>query len=72
MNITPSYIMMIKNSDSFDYMINNHTHILMRLHKSEKENRLRMSESSSKNDFELLRMKARALNAAKIILETIC
>ena len=64
--------MMIKNSDSFDYMINNHTHILMRLHKSEKENRLRMSESSSKNDFELLRMKARALNAAKIILETIC
>lgn len=72
MNITPSYIAMTKNSDSFDYLINNHTHILARLHKSEQENRLRMSESNSKNDFEHLRMKARALNAAKIILETLC
>lgn len=63
---------MTKNSDSFDYLINNHAHILVRLHKSEQENRLRMSESNSKNDFERLRMKARALNAAKIILETLC
>lgn len=63
---------MTKNSDSFDYLIQHYTDILLQLDRSEQENRLRMSESNSKDDFERLRIKAEALSSAKIILNTLC
>ncbi|HAE77302.1 MAG TPA: hypothetical protein DCG73_05690 [Morganella sp. (in: Bacteria)] len=62
---------MTKNDDSFDYLIKNHTDILLRIKKLKQETTCRMSASNSKFIFTQLRIKADALDAAEIILNTL-
>lgn len=62
---------MTKNDDSFDYLIKNHTDILLRIKKLKQETTCRMSASNSKFIFAQLRIKADALDAAEIILNTL-